>query len=139
MEVTWMGSLDVKNGLHRGRLEPRELLEGRKSSRPSASNQKPCAEILVISVSEVLDPGISDLLLSTRSTTSAITSSTLSGTSTRSRLELRLAGGARDHPLDCRQELSGALDVALRLLGTGSHSGVIATLSGNLGMLGQGE
>jgi hypothetical protein len=56
-------SLDPQNRLH-GRLpEPRELVEGRNSSRPSSSSQKPCCEMFVISSSEMAAPGIPNLLL----------------------------------------------------------------------------
>ncbi len=39
---------------------------GRNSSRPSSSSQKPCFEKLVTSTSEVTAPGISNLLLVSR-------------------------------------------------------------------------
>jgi hypothetical protein len=37
---------------------------GKKSSRPSSSNQKPCCETLVTSAAKVVVPGMADLVLS---------------------------------------------------------------------------
>ena len=63
IEVAGLRALESQDRLHRRPLEPGKFVEGKKELATVEQEQKPCAEMLVTSASEVAGPCISNPLL----------------------------------------------------------------------------